>query len=112
MAWVGSANPGKSSHALCHSTSKIARLTVKPCPARYALRLDELGPGTLGCCDSVLPTGPAGPSVAAAEGVAAGPELVVFNWPDDLAPAVIAAFEAASGARVRQVYFETDGSTA
>ncbi|MBV5276264.1 MAG: spermidine/putrescine ABC transporter substrate-binding protein [Lamprocystis purpurea] len=58
----------------------------------------------------VLCAGPAttGPSVAAAQGAVARPELVVFNWPDYLAPAVIAAFEAASGARVRQVYFETD----
>jgi len=30
MAWAGSANPDKISLALCHSTSKIARLTAKP----------------------------------------------------------------------------------
>jgi spermidine/putrescine transport system substrate-binding protein len=56
----------------------------------------------------VLSIGLTGPSVVAAQRAAAGPELVVFNWPDYLSPAVIAAFEAVSGARVRQVYFETD----
>jgi len=39
---------------------------------------------------------------------AAGPELVILTWQDYLSPAVIQAFESESGARVRQVYFETD----
>ncbi|WP_295392458.1 spermidine/putrescine ABC transporter substrate-binding protein [uncultured Thiodictyon sp.] len=39
---------------------------------------------------------------------AAGPELVIFNWEDYLSPTAIRDFESEFGARVRQVYFETD----
>ena len=37
-----------------------------------------------------------------------GDELVVFTWSDYIAPEVVAQFEAATGSRVRFVYYESD----